>query len=295
MTATHHHHCVIKDATWLQPLADPPGGRVLCREYYLKLMSDSLSGVFEYGRGRNLFIAGKPGSGKTICAKHILTEIRRRADEAQIQLKTVYVNAGKTRTPYYTLVDIVRSLGYDVPDCGYQVFRLKQTFERALEKSTLVICLDEVDNLLLKQREPLIYYLNRQPKTTLILISNRLRDTTKLPNRALSTLQPKLMILEPYTTEEAKHILKDRITRAFHPRTIIDRLLEEVAKVASEAEDIRLGFTILLTAGYLAEEQKQSEITAENIHAAIKSEATIGYLQRMDELEHQLKTCQRNC
>ncbi len=183
---------------------------------------------------------------------------------------------------------------HNVPACGWQMFRLKQVFEKTLQKTAIIICLDEVDSLLLKLKDPLVYYLNRQPRTALILISNRLRNVTAIPQQALSTLQPKLMILEPYTAGEAKRILKDRITIAFHPNTIKEKLLEEVTKVASETEDIRLGFTILLTAGYLAEEQRQSEITEKDIHAAIKNETIIGHLQRMDELEHQLKTSQRN-
>jgi len=249
-----------------------------------------VSGLFGCGRGRNLFLSGKPGSGKTVCAKYLLLEIGKRAEENRIPLGTVYVNVGKTRTPYFTMVEIVRALGVIVPDCGWQMFRLKQAFEKVLEEKAVVICLDEVDSLLLKQREPLVYYLNRQPKTTLILVSNRLREATSLPSRALSTLQPKLITLEPYTPEEAKIILKERVTMAFHPGTIRDILLMKVARVASEAEDIRLGFSILLTAGQLAEERGQSKVKIADIRSAIKSETTIGLLQKMDELEKQLET-----
>jgi len=64
----------------------------------------------------------------------------------------------------------------------------------------------------------------------------------------------------------------------------------EVAQAASEAEDIRFAFSILLTSGQLAEERGQSKVKIADIRSAIKSETTIGLLQKMDELEKQLKT-----
>ncbi len=45
------------------------------------------------------------------------------------------------------------------------------------------MAIDEVDALLAKQREPLVYYLNRLPGTTLILISNGFQDLKRLPPR----------------------------------------------------------------------------------------------------------------
>ena len=77
---------------------------------------------------------------------------------------------------------------------------------------------------------------------------------------------------------------------AFYPGTIRDSFLAEVAQAASEAGDIRLGFSILLTAGQLAEERGQAKVKIADIRSATKSETTIGLLQKMDELEKQLET-----
>jgi len=78
----------------------------------------------------------------------------------------VYVNAGRTRTPYYTMLEIVKGLGFDVPEAGWQMFRLKSTFENTLKEKAIVVAIDEVDAIIYKEREPIIYYLNRQPKTS---------------------------------------------------------------------------------------------------------------------------------
>ncbi|MCW3985321.1 MAG: AAA family ATPase [Candidatus Bathyarchaeota archaeon] len=284
---------IFKDARCLQPLSDPPGGKPLDREADLKTMASLLSALFKTGVGNNLFICGPPGTGKTICVQYLLSEIHRHAEKYKVPLATVYVNAGKTRTPYYTMLEIVKELGLNVPDSGWQMFRLKKAFENILKEKTVIIAVDEVDALLLKEREPLVYYLNRQPKTTLILISNKLKDAISLPKRALSTLQPKLVKLEPYTPEEAKTILKQRAKKAFHPNTLSDKLLTTVAQAAAEAQDIRLGFTILLTAGLLAEENGKSKVEAEDINLAIKSESTIELLQELEALKKKVEAMQQ--
>ena len=245
--------------------------------------------MFKTGQARNLFIYGKPGTGKTVCVQYLLRQIRRHADENHVPLATVYVNAGKTRTPYYTMLEIVKRLGLEVPDRGWQMYRLKQAFENARKDKAIVVAIDEVDAIIFKEKEPLVYYLNRQPKTTLILLSNKIEDATTLPNRVLSTLQPKLLMLEPYTAEEAKTILSERVKKAFKPNVISDKLLNIVAEAASKAEDIRLGFIILLSAGLEAEDAGEDTIEADDVKFAINSETRLERLKKLDSIKKQLE------
>lgn len=249
-----------------------------------------LSDVFKTCQARNLFIYGKPGTGKTVCVQYLLSEIRRHADEQRAPLVAVYMNAGKTRTPYYTMLEIVKSLGLSVPDCGWQMFWLKQTFENARKDRAIVIAIDEVDAITFKEKEPPVYYLNRQPKTTLILLSNKIEDATTLPSRALSTLQPKLLMLEPYTLKEAKTILAERVEKALQPGAISDKLLRIVAEVASKAEDIRLGFSILLSAGLFAEEDGKNNIDIEDVESAVESETRLEHIKELMEQIKELKS-----
>jgi Cdc6-like AAA superfamily ATPase len=285
---------IFKDATWLQPLSNPPGGKPLCREADLKVMAAYLTEIFRAGQARNLFIHGKPGTGKTVCVQHLLSEIKGHAQQTSAPVMAVYVNAGRTRTPYYTMLEIVKSLGLKVPDAGWQMFRLKQAFERLLGDKSIVIAIDEVDSIIFKEKEPLVYYLNRQPKTTLILISNRIADAKQLPERALSTLQPRLLMLEPYTFEETKKILKERVEHAFQPGAISGELLNTVAKKASKTGDIRLGFSILLSAGHAAEEAGKSKVNVEDIQSAVESETRLQTLKKLDEIKKQIEKFKKN-
>jgi len=66
-----------------------------------------------------------------------------------------------------------------------------------------------------------------------------------------------------------------------------------VAQAASEAQDIRLGFTILLTAGLLAEENGKSKIETEDVNSAIKSESTLGLIRELDALKKKVEAMQK--
>jgi cell division control protein 6 len=294
MTLFHEEaSTLIKDQSWLQPLSDPPGAKPLCRKAELQTMAAFLRGLFTARKGANLFIVGPPGTGKTLCVRYLLHEIEHHASTHDAAVQAVYVNAGQTRTPYYTLLAIVKALGVAVPDSGWQMLRLKQAFENRLIDAAVVVGLDEVDAILRKQREPLIYYLNRQPRTTLLLVSNHLTDAATLPPRLLSTLQPKLLPLEPYTATDVKAILQERVQKALHPDAIADALLDVVAQVTARATDIRLGFAILLSAAQFAEERGKTTIEAGDVEQAIMSDTRTRLVARMHELEREFRTLQK--
>ena len=279
---------ILQEPKWLEPLSNPPGGRPLCRDAYLKLMARHLNNIFTTGQARNLFIYGGPGTGKTVCVKHLLSEVARHALETNAPVQTAYVNAGKTRTPYYTMAEIVKQLGVNVPCAGWQMFRLKQAFEGLLLEKPVLVAIDEVDSIIFKEKEPLVYYLSRQPKTTLILISNDVDDVVKLPERALSTLQPVLMRVEPYTREEIMQILKERLERACKPNTITDKLLSTIANTVCNVGDVRFGFRVLLTAALSAEKARRQTIEAGDIASAVDEENRVRKLGDLETLRDKL-------
>ncbi|HML02826.1 MAG TPA: AAA family ATPase [Candidatus Bathyarchaeia archaeon] len=269
-------------------MSDPPGGRPLCRDAYLNLMATYLEDLFTAGQARNLFIHGEPGSGKTVCVKYVLSEVTKHAAETKLQIQTAYVNAGKTRNPYYTMDEIVKQLGVKVPDAGWQMFRLKQAFESLLTMKSVLIAIDEVDTVIFKEKEPLVYYLSRQPRTTLILISNCIGDVLKLPEKTLSTLHPVLIEAEPYTEEEIIQILKERAEHTFQPGTINDDCLAIIARAVNKAGDIRFGFRVLLTAGLIAEKARKQTINTTDVTSAIKKERGVKDLKQLDAIQEQL-------
>jgi cell division control protein 6 len=254
----------------------------------LKLIAKYLDDVFSAGQARNLFVYGEPGTGKTVMVKYVLAEVTKHAAEMKVPVRTAYVNAGKTRNPYYTMDEIVKQLGIKVPDAGWQMFRLKKAFEQVLAEEPVLIAIDEVDTVIFKEKEPLVYYLSRQPRTTLILISNCMSDIVKLPEKTLSTLHPVLIEAEPYTEEEITQILKERTEHTFKPGTTNDDCLAIIARAVNKAGDIRFGFRVLLTAGLLAEKARKQTIDTTDVTSAIKKERGVKDLKQLDAIKEQL-------
>jgi len=261
---------VFLDAGWLQPLSPPPSGVPVGREDEVRVLAVCLTEVFKAGVGRNLFVFGKPGTGKTFCVLYVLQKLREHAVSKGLDVLVVYVNVGKTRSPYFTLLDIARAIGVTAPSSGWQFSRLKEEFERVRSNRPIVIALDEVESLVLKEREPLIYYLNRQANVTLVLISNKFEDITKLPDRAKSTLQPLPVKFDSYTKEKAKQILAERVAKAFQPNVVPEWLLDGLGLLAEKKGDLRICFNILLTAGLFAENEGKQQIEEEHVTKTIK-------------------------
>jgi len=122
--------------------------------------------------------------------------------------------------------------------------------------------------------------LNRQPNTTLIFTSNRFEEVADLPERIISTLQPKIIVLKPYTKDEAFTILRERAKYALKPGSYNDEILKLAAQTAEIMGDIRMGFTVLLTAGLNAEKSGKTSISIEDVVSAIESEAEKELLRR---------------
>ncbi|MGD0449946.1 MAG: AAA family ATPase [Candidatus Bathyarchaeia archaeon] len=280
---------ILQDAVVLDAQSEPPGGTPLCRETYLASMASNISSIFTSGRARNLFVWGPPGTGKTTSIQYLLKETQQHSKDITCPVAAAYVNAGRTRNPYYTLLEILKQLNIEVPEIGWQFFRLKQAFESTLKEKPVLIAIDEVESILFKEKEPLIYYLNRQPKTTLILISNKLSQATQLPEKCLSTLQPMMILFNPYSASEAFQILKARAQRAFKPNVISDELLCTIAKATEDMADIRLGMSMLLTAAQSAETSQKTTINNEDVQFAIENAQRVKSLTTINDLSKKVK------
>lgn len=262
---------VFRDVGWLQPLSPSPSSVPVGREAELRAIAACLAGVFEGGVGRNVFVYGRPGTGKTFCVKYVLDRVRAFVELKGLDVLVVYVNVGKTRGPYFTLLEIVRAVGVGAPSSGWQFSRLKEEFERVKGDRSIIVAIDEFESLIFKQREPLVYYLNRQPKVTLVLISNKFEDISGLPGRAKSSLQALPIEFDGYSKDVAKKILMERIEKAFQPGAVEEKFVDWLAEFPSKVGDIRVCFNILLTAGLLAEYAGKTKLEHEHFKNATKT------------------------
>ena len=78
------------------------------RENEQKYIATCIKPLFQKRNGKNVFITGSPGIGKTVAVKHILTELNQETDE----IKTIYVNCWKSDSIYKIALDICEQIGF---------------------------------------------------------------------------------------------------------------------------------------------------------------------------------------
>jgi len=229
----------------------------------------------------NLFIYGKPGSGKTLSMKYVKEELLKRTKDSEHPLKIEYINC-KLRdviaTEYRILTELISRLGGEVAATGLPTNQVYNKFISALEKSNqkiFIIILDEIDQLVNKISDDFLYNLTRLnselPKTQIILvgISNDLRFLENLDPRVRSSLSEEEIVFPPYNAIQLQGILNKRAREAFKDGVVDTAALSKCSAFAArEHGDARRALDLLRVAGEIAERKGNKKITTEHIDEA---------------------------
>ena len=212
--------------------------------------------------GRNLFIHGKPGIGKTVATLHVFNELEEESD-----ITPIYINCWKKNTAHKLVLEICEKIGYRFT-LNKSTDELIQVITGILNRGSCVICLDECDKL---DTNDIIYdLLENIYKKAIILITNNKDWLDKLDMRIKSRLNPESLEFKPYNYEETLGILKQRVEYAFHPDMFNKEALELIGKKAFELEDLRTGIYLLKEAGVVAEFKNKNKIELLDADEAIK-------------------------
>lgn len=277
---------IIRNASFLEPEM-PLIRRPICRDEHIDIIAKKLSVVLRTGSsGSNLFIIGPPGTGKKYCVRWVLDELEQYIEKHKSPVKVVYVNAGKTRTSYFTLMKVLMGLGASVPESGYQNFRLKQAYQKIIENHQVIIAIDEFEVLIRKEKEPLVYYLSRQPNTTLILISNKWEDLFDLPEKARSSLMLDDLSFESYCEEEILRNLKEKVAEAFYTNVFSEEALNLIANVAFILKDLRIGIKLLYQLGEQIEGSGENYVDIDDVLDLVNRETKLKELEiKLDQIK----------
>ena len=228
----------------------------------------------------NLFIYGKTGSGKSLSVQYIAGEVLSLAEKNKISLKMIYLNCKLKRvadTEYRLIAQITRDLGEEVPPTGLPTDEVYKLFLHTLEKQNilLILVLDEIDQLLTKMGDEILYNLTRlntelkNSKISLIGITNDLSFANNLDPRVKSSLSEEELLFPPYDAYQLQSILRQRAKLGFRNGTIEDGVIEKCAAYAArEHGDARRALALLRIAGELAERNNHNTITIQHIDLA---------------------------
>lgn len=226
----------------------------------------------------NVFIYGKPGTGKTAVTKFVGKKFLKKGEETGKKVNFIYINCEVVDTQYRLLQNITNHFidewSERIPFTGWptdEVFaKLKQTIERA--GGVTVIILDEVDKL---KGDEALYNLSRinsdlnNAKVSIVGISNDLKFTEFLDPRVKSSLGEENMIFPPYDAGELQDILNQRVELALKPGVIDEDVVPLCSALAAQEHgDARRALDLLRISAEIAERSKAPRITKNHVRQA---------------------------
>jgi len=250
------------------------------RDEQIKQLANILAPALRTDKPSNVFLYGKTGTGKTLTAKYTTAQISKVAEERDIPITILYLNCKLNKvadTEYRLIAQMCRDLGRDIPATGLPTEEIYRIFYAILEQKhqVIIIILDEIDQLVKKAGDGIIYNLTRvnselkQTQISIVGISNDLLFTDNIDPRVKSSLSEEEIIFPPYNAIQLQEILHRRAKLAFKENVIGDGVIEKCsAYAAREHGDARRALELLRVAGELTERAGKEKIDLEHIDEA---------------------------
>lgn len=246
-------------------------------------------------------ITGPVGSGKTVLAKTFCRDLRRHLSGKR-EINVAHVNCRNASTSMRVAQRILHQFDPGHPDRGLSMGELLLSLRKMLRRTSthLIVVLDEVDHMLRRSGDELLYQLLRidedQEGTgtiSLILISQE-QVLDVLETAVLSKFgQSNHIRIPPYTVDGLEAIVRQRAELALVPGTWNDGILRLLAERAGDAGDARRVIEYLSSAAERAEFRQdghvEQAITVEDLHAVNERLAsdTTQRLEIVDDLHPQ--------
>ncbi len=226
-------------------------------------MAMCIKPLFQERSGRNLFIHGPPGVGKTVACRHVLKEL----EDEHNEIEPIYINCWERNSSYKIMIAICDHLGYTFTH-NKKTDELFKIVRDLLNKTSVVFVFDEVDKA--DEYDFLYYILEQIYKKSIFLITNYKEWLLNLDERIKSRLTAEIIEFKPYSLQETREIMEQRVNYAFQDNVLDKDAFEAIAKKTYDIHDLRKGLYLLREAGNLAEDKSMKHINIEQINNAIR-------------------------
>jgi len=233
------------------------------RENEQMRFATAIKPLMQNRNGRNLFVCGVPGVGKTTACKHVLRELEEETDE----VIPIYINCWKDNTTYKIYTKICTYLGYKFIQ-NKKTSELFDLIRSHLNKRSAVFIFDEIDKL--EDTDFLYTILEDIYRKSIFLLTNYRDSYSDLDERIRSRLGPEFLFFKSYTEQEIAGILKQRSDYAFVQGCWDEDAFKEIVEKCTETKDVRVGLYLMREAGNIAEERSSRKISLVHVAEAIK-------------------------
>jgi len=260
------------------------------RENQLTDLGKILSVALKNSRPSNLLLYGKTGTGKTVVTKYVTNQLKQKSVDLGLNLQILYCNTRLAGNEYKVLFELNKEINQccckdkktckcDIPFTGLSIGIAAERllYKISFLKLNTIIILDEIDYLIKKSNDDLLYEISRANESlengfiTLIGISNDLKFKEFLDPRVLSSLNEEEIIFSPYNSTELQKILISRSKIAFKPNVIQSSAINLCAALSGlEHGDARRAVDTLRVAGEIAERDNDNQVIDKHVRIALQ-------------------------
>ncbi|MEK6849535.1 MAG: orc1/cdc6 family replication initiation protein [Nanoarchaeota archaeon] len=255
-------------------------GNIPHRDIQISQVANVLAPALKGEKPSNLFIYGKTGTGKTLVVKYTTDQIASISQQRTLPVKIVYINCKLKKvadTEYRLVAQLSKEFGKDVPPTGLPTDEVYRIFFSALDrqKQIVILVLDEIDELIGKAGDELLYNLTRinqelkLAQISIVGISNDLSFTDNLDPRVKSSLSEEELVFAPYDALQLQDILRARSSVAFRQDGVEFGVIEKcAARAANDNGDARRALELLRVAGELADRTGAEKLGLQHLDQA---------------------------
>ena len=246
------------------------------RDEEIRNIATTLAPALQGGKTSNMFVYGKTGTGKTATIRQVTKEIEKMGRD----VKVLYINCKMKKvsdTEYRLLAELVREMGGEITATGLPTDEVYKRFHALIDskKQTVILVLDEIDALVKKIGDDILYNLTRinqelsQAKVSIVGISNDISFTETLDPRVKSSLSEEEIVFNPYNALQLQDILRERGAKAFVDGAVTPGVVEKCSALAAQEHgDARRAIDLLRISGEVAEREGRDKIRPEDIDKA---------------------------
>ncbi len=249
---------------------------IIGRDKEIEDIVEILNPVMFERKPSNIFIYGKPGTGKTLLARYVSNRLSKEAAENKINVKIIYEN-GKNKTSLKIIWDIINQITSNKinlrgSDAGTYWNRFWDLIDNI--NGHVIVILDEIDTL---KDQDILYGFTRaaesgslkSSKLNFIALTNNTHFPGFIDPRIMSSLCAEELIFPPYDADQLRKILESKAALAFLPGVLTETVIPLCAAYsAQEHGDARKAVNLLRIAGELAERENASMVTEDHVKRA---------------------------